>query len=326
MTEHEPYTLRLAARLQSGLAGLPAARRKRHAEFVRSFQQPDGGFRGRDGEADLYYTSFAIRALTMLDSLDTDLCSQLAAYLRQHDPRQLNTVDLLSWLYSALIVQTAAGHDLFEDQGDQLQPQLIANLNRLRRPDGGFAKAEAGAAGSTYHSFLAMLAFELLGTRVPRPNSLVQFVYDRQRDDGGFVEIAPMKRSGTNPTAAAVAILLEYHHVDLETRDDVTAFLREARSGEGGFQANTQVPFADALSTFTGLLTLRDLQLDGVLLDTHAREFVEEWLEFPTGGFRAASWDDQADVEYTFYGLGVLSLVGPSDHDVIRPRTVDDVI
>jgi geranylgeranyl transferase type-2 subunit beta len=38
--------------------------------------------------------------------------------------------------------------------------------------------------------------------------------------------------------------------------------------------------------------------------------FITQQLEFPTGGFRGASWDEQADVEYTFYGLGVLGLLG----------------
>ena len=32
-------------------------------------------------------------------------------------------------------------------------------------------------------------------------------------------------------------------------------------------------------------------------------------LELPTGGFRGASWDQQADVEYSFYGLGILGLL-----------------
>jgi geranylgeranyl transferase type-2 subunit beta len=37
--------------------------------------------------------------------------------------------------------------------------------------------------------------------------------------------------------------------------------------------------------------------------------FLSHELEFPTGGFRGAAWDDQADVEYSFYGLGCLALL-----------------
>ncbi len=36
--------------------------------FVRSQQAEDGGFLDRDGKSDLYYTSFAIDALTALQS------------------------------------------------------------------------------------------------------------------------------------------------------------------------------------------------------------------------------------------------------------------
>ena len=37
------------------------------------------------------------------------------------------------------------------------------------------------------------------------------------------------------------------------------------------------------------------------------REYAES-VEVPTGGFRGGLWDEGDDVEYTFYGLGVISL------------------
>ena len=68
------------------------------------------------------------------------------------------------------------------------------------------------------------------------------------------------------------------------------------------------MPVADLLSTFTALLTLRDLgALDRVDRE-RARAFAMS-LVTPAGGFRAGVWDDQADVEYTFYGLGSLALL-----------------
>src|SRR6185295_14953136 len=135
-------------------------------------------------------------------------------------------------------------------------------------------KTHEGALGSTYHSFLVLLCYELIGMPLPQPAKLVQFVFDRQRDDGGFVEIAPMKKSGTNPTAAAAAMLHILGALDDELREDVRAFLKEVRSGEGGFQANTRIPFADGLSTFTGLLTIQDLGLDGLLDVRQIEEFI----------------------------------------------------
>ena len=124
-----------------------------------------------------------------------------------------------------------------------------------------------------------------------------------------------MRRSGTNPTAAAVALLKMQNAFDDELAEDVAGFVREVRSSEGGFQANTRIPFADGLSTFTGYLTARDLGR-GDLLDRNLTErFLTEWLEFPTGGFRGASWDEAADVEYTFYGLGGLALLWTAEDE-----------
>jgi len=98
--------------------------------------------------------------------------------------------------------------------------------------------------------------------------------------------------------------------MDDELKSDVQDFLKQVKSSEGGFQANTRIPFADGLSTFTGLLTAQDLELEALIDLDLVQKFMTEWLEFPTGGFRGASWDEQADVEYTFYGLGVLALLG----------------
>ena len=306
----EPYLLRLATRLSSGLAAFPDERRARHRAFIRSQQMPDGGFRGREGDSDLYYTSFAVRSLTMLGGLSPNDAESVGRYLRRQRDQKLGIIDLLNWLSAGVAVQMAGGGDPLEGAAPGWIDEILATLESVRTRDGGYAKSPEGAAGSTYHSFLIALTYELLGRSVPRPNALVQFLYDRQRDDGGFVEIAPMKRSGTNPTAAAVALLQMLGAMDDEVRSDVRAFLGEVRSDEGGFQANTRIAFADGLSTFTGLLTVQDLGLDGLLDPERVRRFITEWLEFPTGGFRGASWDEQADVEYTFYGLGVLALLG----------------
>jgi geranylgeranyl transferase type-2 subunit beta len=278
--------------------------------FVLSRQRPDGGFAGREGDSDLYYTSFAVRGLAMLGGLSKTEPAAVSAWLRTHDWQRLGVIDLMNWLWLALAVQAFGGEDLLADAPAAWVDRIAARLEAVRTPDGGYAKSAEGAVGSTYHSFLIVLTYQLLGREVPRPGALIQFLYDRQRDDGGFVEIAPMRRSGTNPTAAAAAVLQILGALDEEMRADVGAFLREVRSDEGGLQANTRVPFADGLSTFTGLLTVQDLGLPDVLDSDRVRGYYEQALEFPTGGFRAATWDEAADVEYTFYGLGGLALLG----------------
>ena len=309
MTPDEPYLLRLSNRLATGLLSMAPERRDRHRGFLLAQQLPDGGFRGREGDSDLYYTSFAVRGLSMLGGLGEAECESIGRYVLACRSQELSVIDLVSWLYSGLVVQLAGGPDPLSGAPETFVDEVAESLESTRTADGGYARTTEGAAGSTYHSFMVALAYELLGRTVPEPNRMLQFVYDRQRDDGGFVEISPMKRSGTNPTAAAVALLVMLGGMDDELRDDVGEFLGIVKGDEGGFLANTRIPFSDGLSTFTGLLTVQDLELEGVLRPERAEAFIAGELEFPTGGFRGAAWDTQADVEYTFYGLGTLALL-----------------
>ena len=80
------------------------------------------------------------------------------------------------------------------------------------------------------------------------------------------------------------------------------------QTDEGGLRANSRIPIADVLSTFTGILTLQDLGGLESIDVMAARKFVKS-LMVESGGFLAAEWDDTVDVEYSFYGLGTLALL-----------------
>ncbi len=305
-----PYLIRLAERLTAGLRYLPSERRQRHRDFLLSKQLPDGGFTGREGGSDLYYSSFAVRGLQLLGELTPELASNVYGYLLTFDWRTLGVIDLMNWLSMSAMIQLAGGDDPLAAEPADWPEQIAAKLESLRMKDGGYAKGTEVATSSTYHSFLVVLTYQLLGKTVPRPNALTQFIYDRQRDDGGFVEIAPMKRSGTNPTAAACALLHMQGRVDAELREDIAAFLVDVRTDDAAFLANSRIPIADGLSTFTAVLTAQDIEVAALVDPPILRLYVEKNLELPTGGFRAAEWDTIADVEYTFYGLGILGLLG----------------
>ncbi len=315
-----PYLFRLDERVSRGLSHWDPAHRERHRRFILTQQNDDGGFGGRglpsenpdeppEGrESDLYYTAFAVRALSALKAFSADNARRVAQFLNASRQHQATVIDVVSWLYSALMVQAAAGVDLLAHADTDWPVRLAERLESFRSQDGGYAKTREGALGSTYHSFLVALCYELIGQTLPDPGRLVSFIRDRQRDDGGFVEIAPMKRSGTNPTAAAIGVLILHSSIGPNLREDVLAYLRDVRSGEGGFQANTRIPFADSLSTFTGYLTCSDLNAPSVIDIGQLEQFILS-LEHPSGGFRAAAWDQSTDVEYTFYALGTLGLL-----------------
>lgn len=309
------YLQRLTARLTAGLARLPPAFRARHAGFLRARQNPDGGYSGREGGSDLYYTSFALRGLAVLDALTPAVCDRAAGFLRASLTQQASVVDFYSLLYACLLVQVGGGPDVLAGSPPDWPDRVAATLETFRTADGGYGKTPGAASGSTYHTFLVGLTYELLGRAFPRPAEVMRYLEARRREDGGYVEIAPMRRSGTNPTAAALGILQLLDSGDgtpaltPEIRAGVAGFLAGMMSAaEGGLQANGRAPLADLLSTFTGTWTLAQLGALDRLDVAGVRAYAEE-LEWDDGGFRGGLWDESTDVEYTFYGLGVLAVL-----------------
>lgn len=310
-----PYLLRLNLDLAEGLARVPDETRARHAAFLAGRQNDDGGWSGREGGSDLYYTGFALRGLAVLGELAPPICERAAVFLRQSLSREASVVDFFSLLYACALLEAAGGPEVLAAAPADWPDRVAAALEALRTNDGGYAKMHGGVSGSTYHTFLVALCYQLLDKPIPNPTGLASFIHSRFRDDGGFVEIAPMRRSGTNPTAAAVGVLQILDdaetgsvHITAEIRQRVADFLADMPSLEGGLRANGRAPLADLLSTFTGMWTLRQLSsLDRLETDS-LREYVQS-VELPAGGFRGGLWDEATDVEYTFYGLGCKALL-----------------
>lgn len=307
------YLQRLTERLGAALAGLPPATRQRHAVFLQRAQNPDGGFPDREGGSDLYYTAFALRGLAVLDALTPEVCGRAADYLRASLARQASVVDFYSLLYACRLVQASGGPDVLAHSPADWPQRVAATLETFRTSDGGYARGpHHPGGGSTYHTFLVGLCHELLGRPLPRPDDVLRFVLSRRREDGGFVEVAPQRRSSTNPTAAAVGLLqlLEQGGAGVmaeEVREGVVDFLAEMPSPEGGLRANARAPLADLLSTFTAAWTLDQLGALGRVDAAAVRSYANA-LEVDAGGFHGGAWDDGVDVEYTFYGLGVLAV------------------
>ncbi|MCX6909236.1 MAG: terpene cyclase/mutase family protein [Verrucomicrobia bacterium] len=302
------YLERLHLRLAAGVASLPAERVATASKFFITSQRSDGGFAGREGESDLYYTAFALRGLAIAGALQRELCERAVAFVRQHVGRPANIIDFVSLLYAGRLIEAAGGLNVLGEQKSDWTDAVAAAVEAHRSPDGGYAKKAGGAMGSTYHTFLAALVCGMIQRPLPSPDRIAGFLKSRLRDDGGFAELPVMKRSGTNPTAAAVALAGMLGSDTGLTRGAADALAALQSPVEGGFHANRSAPAADLLSTFTALLTLEELGAMDRVNGEAARRFVES-LAMQSGGFRAGVWDDQADVEYTFYGLGSLALL-----------------
>jgi len=302
------YLASLMLRLSGGAARLPEPLRARHADYVAAAQRDDGGFAGRRALSDPYYTSFALRTLAVLGRLEPDVAGRAAAFLQARLDAKLAPADFLALVGGAVLVEAVTGEDLFARAGLDRHAAVIDFAEGLRRDDDGYAKTERSGPSSTYQTFLVAATKELVGAPRDEAGPIVEMLRSRRRDEGGFVELPVVQQSGTNPTAAAVGLLGILERADEPAGRGAAAFLAAMQTPEGGFRANTRIPVADLLSTFTALATLADLGALASVDTVGAAAYVGS-LEVPEGGFRGGLWDDAPDVEYTFYGIGSLAVL-----------------
>ena len=105
----DAYLIDLTTRISGGLGRYPDAWRECHAQFIRTEQHADGGFCGREGAGDLYYSGFALRSLAVLGALSDDTAQRSAKFLQQNMTAEASIVDFFSLLYGATLLEMAAG-------------------------------------------------------------------------------------------------------------------------------------------------------------------------------------------------------------------------
>ncbi|NMC19958.1 MAG: terpene cyclase/mutase family protein [Thermogutta sp.] len=296
------FAVEFAVRLMAAAPRIPQERKAKHAEWLLAQRAAGGGFRGRSDLPDLYYTAFGVRCALLLDCLDAAFLAEMLPFLRRESRGPLATADLASYLTIAFTAEFFAGVSIDDRSPEERAEWAASLLMPYRRPDGGWAKSPNSALSSTYHTFLALECLELADIAVPEPRQIAAMIRGRQASDGGFVDLPFLREGGTNPTAAALAVLYDLDALSDRTRQEACGFLHSMQRGDGGFAASGRAPCSDLLSTFTALVSLDFLDaLDGSTAAA-AQRYVSG-LEHLEGGFRGVTLDDQRDAEYTFYGL-----------------------
>lgn len=203
--------------LRNGLRRMPASYREKHIRHLMRRQTAGGLFADRRGQADLYYTAFALRALSALDALTPELSGVVLEQLRAR--RQIfaanpnppptapffNAVTAASFWDAVELCREAAKQPPTEElqaAGDETE----AALHRLRRPDGGWAKTPEEGGGSTYHAFLVFCLYGRLGRPLPQAAAAASFLETMAEPEGGFRENAAVKKPGANGTAAGLTL------------------------------------------------------------------------------------------------------------------------
>ena len=304
--------------IREGLAKTSPEFRVRHTQWILGQQCPEGGFANRRGKVDLYYTAFALRSLSALNELTPEVAQKatqwLCAIARESDSVRLrqphgalcDTVQAASWWDSLILCEEVIGAVLQSDERSALQTLTLDRIYSMRRDDGGFAKTSVESHGSLYHTFLAASLHARTGIEIPQIEKVRAFLKVSARPDGGFIENKFSKRPGTNGTSAGVFLSLILD--DLDGHEADFDFIESMQNEEGGFEAAPSAPMADLLSTYTALLTLKmGGRLNSELLDAAAQ--YARSLEMADGGYTGFALESVVDCEYTFYGLGVESIV-----------------
>lgn len=284
------------ARLAPRLLGESA---KNVEVFLRSQLADDGGFRGRAGDSDLYYTVFGAEGLR---ALRVDLpAASLAAYLRSFgDGSRLDLV------HAACLARAWAALPP-EKRVEAPVSTLAARIAAHRSADGGYAPTPRSTSGTAYAMFLAVGALQDLGQPLPPPHELRPSLASLRATDGGYAN-QPGAPTGQTPSSAAAAALCR--HFGDAPDGDLAAWLLARAHPEGGFFAMPGAPLPDLLSTATALHALAGLHADIGGVREPCLDFLDT-LWSSRGGFLGHWADDAVDCEYTYYGLlalGHLSL------------------
>jgi geranylgeranyl transferase type-2 subunit beta len=268
------------------------------AGWLEAQQRSDGGFAGRRRKTDLYYTDFGLRAVDLV----APASGVFAISAERIDWDAYAPADLIEVFSLASCTRTLNRHGLEVP----MEQTVAAVLDQRALEAGGFGSPGSGRV-SAYQSFLGAICLQLVGHEAPRAET-ISAVLDLQRESGGFAERAGDEAAQTNATAACLALMLMGEGFDRERAALAAEFLVSMQADDGGLRAHPGASPGDLLSTFTGLLSLCLVGSQGDLDLAALARFVRGAAR-PGGGFGAGPDDPEADVEYTYYGIGSLALL-----------------
>ena len=279
-------------------------------DAVLAFRCADGGFRGRQGSADLWYTDFALRTL-VLTGAPAEVFTESARWLENHAPpidqpavfNRLNLHRMLNLKTAFGVRRSAFGVCLLE----------LLTLKAFAHPRNDtdivspyLSTPNASSRISAYHILLDSACCDLTGQRPPA--RLVTPLAQLARADGGFAERSDELESQVNASAAALAALALAGQLDRRTRNATALFLASQQGEDGGLKAHPLAPASDLLSTFTALWALNACRrLDSLRLGDLGRFVLR--CRSVNGGFSASPDDGADDPEYIYYGLAALALL-----------------
>lgn len=287
------YKARLAARFLGKSAELVA-------DFVKRNQNPDGGFKGRSNESDLYYTMFGYDSLVALKSKPVYPVGKFISQYVSTDG--LDFVHLCS-LINLLTAQLQAERNTMPAGESKIIPisikQMAEKIEKYRSADGGYNVFEKSFRSSIYGSFLAISVLEETGSPLTNSPAIIDSIRKLETVDGGFANELGMNEGTTTATAAAIILL---NKLGCDIPSEKSDWLLKMLHKSGGFLASPSTPIPDLLSTATALHCLSEIGFDMSKIREQCLDYLDS-LWSGEGAFYGNWADEKTDVEYTFYGL-----------------------
>ncbi len=277
------------ARLAPSILGEEATELIR--EFIMSQQAENGGFADRGEEADLYYTSFAIDALTAIQAgLPED---SLRGFLDQH----LKNLDDLDFVHLCCLARCFSS--LSEKPDTKMLAPVFERIETYRCPDGGYNQADDNETGSAYASFLAYGAYSDHQLELPNTEGVAHSLSQLLTPTGAWANDVELPVPNIPATAAAITLS---RNLRLPIPDETVPWILSCLHPTGGFVPFPMAPLPDLLTTAVALHALDGLQIDFENRKEGLLDFVDS-LWTADGGFHGSWEDDDLDIEYTYYGL-----------------------
>ena len=259
-------------------------------DFIQSQFNADGGAMDRSGKSDLYYTPFALDGLIAM-GVEPER-ERTLGYLAQ-----FGSGEDLDLVHRACLARSYAALKT-PHPSPSFVKETLAELERHRSADGGYAAQPGASSGTLYHAFLALGAYQDLGQSLPFPGGIDASFATLRTPDGAYANALDLKLGTTPSTAAACAAMGQ---LGLQVPKEVGPWILQQQHPAGGFMAMPEAPMPDLLSTATALHALSSI---GQRLGP-GRELSLDFMDsLWTGRAFCGNWaDDEVDCEYAFYAL-----------------------
>lgn len=278
----------------NALAFLTRESRDRILEFTLEHLMPDGGFKGRAGLSDMYYTFFGVQLLSILsDGNIPDRTFDYIHSVKQPDP--FDIIHLTCFLRTRQMLNRLKQIPTKPRQNHQAD----SLLKRFRSGTNGFYIEKNSSQASIYASYLAYLTCKECNIELPvDPNEIIGSIDRYRAHDGSYAEIENMK-TGTLPVTCA-AVILRYNIMRI-IDDTAIEWMIERQAGTGGFYASKNALLPDLVSSAAAVFCLNAVH-QKLLVNENILDFVESLMQ-ENCGFGGNSHDFTPDIEYTFYAF-----------------------